>query len=64
MKNETETQYIDATPTWVEILPVLLAADANGSADARAELLRLAAIADRCIAQAQAHVAARKGGAL
>ena len=57
MKNDTETQYIEATPTWAEILPVLLAADANGSAEARAELLRMARIAD-------AYIAARKGGAL
>ncbi len=57
MKNETETQYIEATPTWAEILPLLLAGAENGSAEARAELLRMARIAD-------AYIAAKKGGVL
>jgi len=57
MKNDTETQYIEATPTWAEILPLLLAGAENGSAEARAELLRMARIAD-------AYIAARKGGVL
>ncbi len=57
MKNETNAQYIEATPTWAEILPLLLAGAENGSAEARAELLRMARIAD-------AYIAAKKGGVL
>jgi len=56
MKNETETQYIEVTPTWEGILPLLLAGAENGSAAAREELRRMAKLAD-------AYIAARKGGA-
>lgn len=57
-KNKTEAaEYIDATPTWSEILPVLLAGAEHGVATAREELHRMARLAD-------AYVAAKKGGAL
>ena len=60
MKTKTKTeavQYIDATPTWAEILPVLLMGAENGVQSAREELFRMARLAD-------AYVAAKKGGAL
>lgn len=44
--NEPAAEYIDATPTWVGILPVLLAAAENGSKPALAELQRMARQAD------------------
>ena len=49
MKTKTKTeavQYIDATPTWAAILPVLLAAAENGSRPALGELQRMARQAD------------------
>lgn len=50
-------EYVDATPTWSEILPVLLSGAEYGVKAAREELQRMAKLAD-------AYVAARKGGAL
>lgn len=44
--NGPEAEYIDATPTWAGILPVLLAAAENGSRPALAELQRMARQAD------------------
>lgn len=45
MKNE-KTEYFEAIPSWVGILPVLLAAAENGSKPALAELQRMARQAD------------------
>lgn len=45
MKNE-KTEYFEAIPSWVGILPVLLAAAENGSRPALAELQRMARQAD------------------
>ncbi len=44
------TTTIDMTPTWVGILPALLAAAANGNAAANSELLRMAQLADDQVA--------------
>jgi hypothetical protein len=52
---ETKGRRIDATPTWRDIVPLLLAGAENGSAAARAELYRMAELAD-------AYVAADKAG--
>ena len=60
MKTKTKleaAEYIDVTPTWAGILPLLLAGAENGVQSAREELLRMARLAD-------AYVAAKKGGAL
>lgn len=62
MKNQTNDsprriEYVDVTPTWSEILPVLLAGAEHGVQAAREELHRMARLAD-------AYVAAKKGGAL
>lgn len=62
MKNQTNDsprriEYVDATPTWAEILPVLLSGAEHGVQAAREELQRMARLAD-------AYVAAKKGGAL
>lgn len=50
-------RYIDATPTWAAILPALLAAVTDGTAEgqriARAELARMARAADSAVAAAQ-----------
>lgn len=51
-------RYIDATPTWAAILPALLAAVTDGTAEgqriARAELVRMARAADSAVAAAKA----------
>lgn len=55
------TETIDCTPTWVAILPLLLHALENGTAEgqrtARAELVRMAAIADTAVAASKAKAA-------
>jgi hypothetical protein len=51
-------QYIDMTPTWVEILPTLLVlhrdANAKGQASAFSELRRMAELADKYVAAQKA----------
>lgn len=51
-------RYIDVTPTWAAILPALLAAVTDGTAEgqriARAELIRMARAADSAVAAAKA----------
>lgn len=60
----SERKYIDATPTWRAVLPLLVEAAANGDtsearANAMLELQRMADIADAAIAE---HKAMKKGG--
>ena len=45
-----ETETVEMTPTWESLLPLFLAAAENGSKPARAELQRMAKLADRCAA--------------
>lgn len=51
VKEKTHIGTIDMTPTWVGVLPMLLAAYENGSAKGRAialeELQRMAKLADK-----------------
>ncbi len=44
--NNSETRCVDLTPTWVGVLPLLLAAAGNGSRTALQELQRMARQAD------------------
>lgn len=59
-------RYIDATPTWAAILPALLAAVTDGTAEgqriARAELIRMARAADSAVAAAKAAPVAWRTG--
>lgn len=42
-------EYVDVTPTWRAIVPLLLAAVEAGSDEARRELYRMADLADRYV---------------
>lgn len=57
-------RYIDATPTWAAILPALLAAVTDGTAEgqriARAELVRMARAADSAVAMEREAAEARR----
>ena len=44
------TEYIDITPTWRAIVPLLMAGIEAGSGIAREELYRMAELADRYVA--------------
>jgi hypothetical protein len=48
-------EYIDLTPTWSEVLPIFIACLENGTekgkTSARAELLRMAKLADAYVAE-------------
>ena len=48
MKKET-VQTIDLTPTWQEILPILLDGSQRGIESCNAELMRMAKLADKYI---------------
>lgn len=56
-KTTTPPRTIDITPTWVGILPLLLLCFENGGETretARAELIRMAKIADAAVAASKA----------
>ena len=48
------SRYIDATPKWVEIMPLLIEGVRNNHPFSEAELMRLARLTDRLIAEQQA----------
>ena len=58
-KNSTETRYVDMTPTWVSLIPLLVETansgeSASGRKAAMSELVRLAETVDKMNAQAKA----------
>ena len=53
-------QYIDLTPTWVGIMPALIAAVKNDSPAAIEELMRLARTVDQQNERSKANLAAYK----
>lgn len=55
MRRSAIAQTIDMTPTWADIVPLLLEVmergNATGRAEARAEIMRMATIADAYVAE-------------
>lgn len=46
-------EYVDLTPTWRAVVPLLIAAVEAGSSEARKELYRMAGLADRYVAMTE-----------
>lgn len=57
LRTQNAPRVIDLTPTWADLMPALIAILQNGTSEgeamARAELMRLAAIADAANARAK-----------